>query len=211
MISNSITQPPHRALLAALVCWGLLKVNDLFLIGQTSYRWFLAVDYISKSLCLVALPILIGVRRWPDIIPMARPAAGMTVALIATIIAVDYGLDWLGVSELWPATRLTRWPPSDWPAVQLFDLTFGLALTAVVEEFVFRGVLLTALAARGWSVLTSALMSSLLFGAIHWSSGLGSTLSSTADGLVLCAAVAATRSIWPGVAAHFIVNLRYFW
>ena len=68
-----------------------------------------------------------------------------------------------------------KWSYYNFPAypnqfLRWFDLTLGLALTAVSEEIVFRGALLTVLCRR-FSRFNSGLISMIIFSTMHWGAG----------------------------------------
>ena len=86
-------------------------------------------------------------------------------------------------------------------------------LTAFVEEVVFRGLILRALAARG--VLRAAIVSSVLFGLMHWVNVLfGADLTATllqvgyatAIGFSFAVVTLRTGVIWPLILIHGLTN-----
>ena len=84
----------------------------------------------------------------------------------------------------------------------LLSLLLYAAVPAVVEELVFRGMILGALAEadRKWAVL----ISSLFFGLIHFD--LGAVLYGFLFGLVLAAVYLATGNILHTILIHFFFN-----
>jgi hypothetical protein len=89
-------------------------------------------------------------------------------------------------------------------------LVLSAALTCVLapfaEEFLFRGFIFTAL--RNWrGVLPAALITGLLFGAVHAGSAPAIDLVPLAAlGFGLCLLYRATGSLYPCVAAHCVNN-----
>jgi membrane protease YdiL (CAAX protease family) len=71
----------------------------------------------------------------------------------------------------------------------------------LLEELLFRGVLLSWLATRV-PFPAAALLSSVAFGAIHGAGILWATLA----GLAICELIRRTGSLWPGVALHIAHN-----
>ena len=91
--------------------------------------------------------------------------------------------------------------PGGWMGTAVYFLTVA-AEPAFVEEFVFRGVMLSHL--RKYGDVTALLGSSILFGLMH-----GNFVQipfAFVGGLGMGYAVLATNSIWPAVVAHFANN-----
>ena len=93
-------------------------------------------------------------------------------------------------------------------------LVLSAALTCVVapiaEEFLFRGFIFTAL--RNWrGLLPAALVTGLLFGAVHAGSAPAVDLVPLAAlGFGLCLLYRATGSLYPCIAAHCVNNTIAF-
>jgi len=91
------------------------------------------------------------------------------------------------------------------------SLLFGSIFTAIVastivpiaEEIVFRGFMLNDLR-RGWSLLFSVIVSSLIFGVLHGTAVWA--LFAAVLGLLLAWIALRTRSIYPAIAAHVGIN-----
>jgi membrane protease YdiL (CAAX protease family) len=94
-------------------------------------------------------------------------------------------------------------------APTLTTLTVGLAVLSmvilgpIVEELIFRGLLFGALAPR-LGVLASALITALIFGAVHGDLVLFPTLA--ALGFVAALAYAATGNLWVPITLHALNN-----
>lgn len=78
-----------------------------------------------------------------------------------------------------------------------------VVVAPIVEEIVFRGLLFGALAAR-LGVLASALITALLFGAIHGDPVLFPSL--VALGFIAAIAYAATGNLWVSITLHAVNN-----
>ena len=96
-------------------------------------------------------------------------------------------------------------------------LALPMALAAgVLEEAVFRKLLMDRLSAGGWNAFLQVLASGLAFGAVHgiwglfgrsWRAALGATLVTGALGSALALAYLATgRSVAACVTAHFLID-----
>lgn len=94
-------------------------------------------------------------------------------------------------------------------AVRLLLVLVVVCLGPVVEELLFRGVLLSALMKR-WHAIVAVTVSSLLFALIHLP-GLGYQWYALPNLLLLAVLLAVLRlwsgSLWPAVLAHGLNNL----
>jgi membrane protease YdiL (CAAX protease family) len=207
--------PPLVRTLATL---GLLAapylLNDFANIHVHSPVPWLACDYGSRVVSLGCLAWLLrrGDLGWPDL-QLRHPGwarlAGVT--LVATAVGV---LFLLGpgplVQALWPQTQLGSIPPIGPEWLRCADYIGGLALVALSEEVVFRGLFPRVIVRAGGSPLVALLVSSAVFGLVHWSLGAGVALHAALLGLLfgLCAQVG--RSLWPVIVAHYVVDLVAF-
>jgi membrane protease YdiL (CAAX protease family) len=93
------------------------------------------------------------------------------------------------------------------PNVTLISIALAVlamvVVAPIVEEMVFRGLLFGALAPR-LGVLAAALVSAIIFGAIHGDPVLFPTLA--ALGFVSAVAYAATGNLWVSVTLHAVNN-----
>jgi uncharacterized protein len=97
------------------------------------------------------------------------------------------------------ATSVGALPSSLWVA-RLIDVVVLLAVVPVVEEFLFRGLLLQRWALR-WGVRPALIGSSLLFGCLH-----RNAIGLTMFGLVMGLLYLKTRSLWVPIVCHGINN-----
>jgi len=83
---------------------------------------------------------------------------------------------------------------------------FGVSLTAgFCEELLFRGFLIWVLQPLV-GLWLAALLSALLFGAAHAYQGLAGIVRTGLLGLVFTAIVLMTRSLWPAIVLHAVVD-----
>lgn len=188
-------------------------LNDIgFILARNAPVW-LAADYGSK---LAALGLILAV---PALRQLARDWGGTAsplwllalgaVASAGLIVAEFRGFE-DRLNALWPDSILYRFPRIESDGLRIFDLTAGLALTAVAEELVFRRLfadIVGPLLRREWVMVAA---SAGLFGAIHWSAGIGSVLCAALSGVVLMVLLRRSDSLWPPVAAHYLANLVLF-
>jgi membrane protease YdiL (CAAX protease family) len=96
---------------------------------------------------------------------------------------------------------------STFPAMTTISATLAISTMAlvapIVEETVFRGLLFGALASR-LGILASALITALVFGAVHGDPVLFPTIA--ALGLITALAYAATANLWVPITLHALNN-----
>ncbi|MGE4552582.1 MAG: CPBP family intramembrane glutamic endopeptidase, partial [Desulfovibrionaceae bacterium] len=90
------------------------------------------------------------------------------------------------------------------------DLTFGLALVAVSEEVLSRGVFWAWLRWRGLGAAVCIPVTAAAFALTHWSDGPGNLLAALGFGLVYGLGRWRSGSVWPAVPAHFAIDYLYF-
>ena len=191
-INTMLEQPGMQALLVMLTLG--LAASSILLLAQRrwSHLWSLAqppgFGFVRPSrLLYIALAIVVGV---------AAPLLGAQLTqLFANGQTVSQDIQQLGANT-----------PLAWriPLVLIV-----VSLGPMVEELLFRGVLLSTLLQRwgaGWAVA----ISSLMFALVHLP-GLQWQWFGLPDLLLLALLLAwlrlRSRSIWPGVLAHGINNL----
>jgi membrane protease YdiL (CAAX protease family) len=92
-------------------------------------------------------------------------------------------------------------------------LYFSLT-AAFVEEVVFRALPWAYFSRTGSSKAISMkyiLLSSILFGLIHWENGYHEILATFLLGIVACTIYVKIENIWPLICAHFFTDLTTFW
>ena len=131
------------------------------------------------------------------------------------IVAVGMGLI-LGINAVWELIRAQLGWAGQPDFLPLFGEGFGGLLLALVlggvvapvaEEIAFRGYLYSGLRARlgrGWGMV----LSSLLFGALHFSPGVIAPIF--AMGLIFALIYDLSDSIWPCIVLHGIMNSMAF-
>jgi len=74
------------------------------------------------------------------------------------------------------------------------------------EEILFRGFLLTRLRALSGSNAVAVALTAALFGALHFPQGLVGVAQTAAVGVVLATLVVRTRTLWPAILAHALID-----
>lgn len=198
----------HLVILAILSSIYLL--NDFLFMRARSYGEWLAVDYGSRFLaigiilCLlkqrISLPAEFGLKR----IPLRQGLMWMLLLTLTGVLIDQAGGRFF--EKILPHTQLAVMPKIGSPLVKTFDLTFGVVLVAVSEEIVFRGYCYSALHGR-MSPRLLVPVSALLFGLIHWSTGLHAVISAALWGVLPMVAMIRTGSVVPAMIAHYVTDL----
>lgn len=89
--------------------------------------------------------------------------------------------------------------PSFYSGLMIFLL---VVFAPLVEEFVFRGILLQRWATK-WGIRAGVIASSVVFGLLHFSNPVGLTLF----GLVMALLYVRTQSLWVPIVCHGLNNL----
>lgn len=200
------------SLLLALVVAPFFLNDFAFIAAGTVVQWLVA-DYGSK---FVALGIIFFVPRLRlavlETLPIKRSVGeGVLLVCLCTAILIFADKWHSGLTGVYPEQFiLFRYPKIEPAALYWFDLTVGLALTAVSEEFVFRGVLGAVMKRYTSNTVLIVLVPSLIFALIHWGSGLGLMAFAFFAGIALMALFLRTGSVLPGIAAHYLINLADF-
>lgn len=180
------------------------------------------LEYLNVALVAVAVFAAVvwaggagaaaGGVAWPE--PAARrllPSLTAGVALLVAVVgtawlvmrrrdpaAFEYETQWARIDFVIPRRRKER---DVWPV-------FCLAV-AVVEELTYRGLfVLYAATLLGVSPWWLVVPTALVFGVGHRYQGWLGVVSTSGAGLLLGVVTAATGSLWPAIALHWLYDLR---
>lgn len=186
-------------------------LNDFgFLMIETAPQW-LAVDYTSKLLALGLLffvaPLRLAATGSLKLRIPVRDTVSPVVLCTIAIIVIDHFFRVVYPIEI-DSLVLFRYPGLDPGLLYWTDVTFGLALTAVSEEFVFRGVFAQLMTPYIKNTALMVGLSAVVFALIHWSHGVTSMVVAAFAGVALMMLYLRTGSVLPGMVAHYAVN---FW
>src|SRR5258707_2307295 len=95
-------------------------------------------------------------------------------------------------------------------ALQYFDNTVGMVFVGLGEEVVFRFYLMNLLLLRGMSPTMTIILSTFVFGGIHWSYGAGAMAFATLAGLVLSIIFVAARNLIAPIIVHVTYDAFFF-
>jgi membrane protease YdiL (CAAX protease family) len=199
-----------RRLLILAVLSSIFLLNDELFMRAKGYGEWLAIDYGSRFLAIgIVLYLLVNNISLPSEFGLARIPfrKGLQWALLLSVsgILIDQ-VGWRFLEKILPDTQLVVMPKIGNSLIKTFDLTFGVALVAVSEEIVFRGYCYSVLKGRMSSHLLVT-VSVLLFGLIHWSTGLHAIVSTALWGVLPMVAMIRTGSVIPAIIAHYLTDL----
>lgn len=146
-------------------------------IGLTPWRWrWLGIGLLTVPVCFVGGAI-----------------SNLTYALVTQRTLVDFVKEreeFLG-------------DVSDIPLWLIFTLSI---FVGIYEEILFRGFVLTRLRALSRGILWPVVISSVIFGSLHFTQGIMGMCQTTVVGLVLSTVAARSRSLWPCMIAHALID-----
>lgn len=201
--------------LSGMILLAPFYLNDLgFWVFKQSPLSFYLLDYSCRVFVLAVIALGLVQQKWTvSLFGLGRhpwrPFAAWALGLSVLGLMIDQGFDHIIGTSL-AFTALFKFPNPDSLVLKVFDQSVGILLVALSEEIVFRGFLQQKLSASmpgGRAVL----IQTLAFALIHWGSGLKPTLVSWVWSLPPTFAVLVTRSVWPGVVAHFVTDFIAFW
>lgn len=192
----------------------IFVLNDFLFIFVKSYIGWLLVDYGSRVLAISIIAYLITSKRasFSDfglVKLKIKPFIFWTIILSITGIFVDQVVSQFLAKAL-PPTQIFYFPKITNHFVKTFDLTFGIFLVSITEEPIFRGYYASILRPYIKNPITFVVISSIIFGLIHWSSGLDTIISAALWGVLPMISVLKTRSILPALIAHYATDFVYF-
>lgn len=177
--------------------------NDIiyWILAGTNGLYF--ADYAFR---LTILLFLWAGRHSLPPLPKKRGSDGLVGLLFFVLVVFSMLCEPVSV-KLGSGWELFRWHPIGNMYLWFFDLTVGLMLVAVVEELVSRRLAFAVLPGPMW---VRWIVSSLLFGLMHWSMGYGHMVETVLIGLAFGAAYWWTGSLKLVIMAHYAVNFLIF-
>ena len=127
------------------------------------------------------------------------------------VLADHYLAGWIRrtINASLPATVLGTYPRlSGW--LYFVDVTFGIALVAYSEEIVFRRCarhVFQIYLDDGYALIV---VTSLLFGAYHWWTGVGNIVEAALMGVLLMLFYRRSAALWPVVLGHYLTDIADF-
>ncbi len=183
--------------------------NNIFF--SHDYRLWIAIEYSVKTWVLAyGVYLVLNKTISFEDVGLKRIALPKFIFWTIFMSLAGFFLDQIG-GRFWtsilPNTRLGNYPTISNPFLYQADLYLGLFLfTGVVEEIIFRGLAFTVLSENYKSTWKVFLISTLLFGLIHWSLGLNAIFNTAIIGMVFMIVMWSTGSVLPLILAHFIID-----
>jgi hypothetical protein len=198
---------------AALIAPFLL--NDFGNIYVHDFLAWLAIDFVFVK----AFPILVIIYLFRsrlvslDDIGLRKICVGRFVFWTITMAVIGYCIIRFGRMFLYTLIPVGPIGHIPWDVDSIFstiDLYVGMLLVGVVEELIYRGLTFTILRKSGFSIAMTFVVSSLLFGLIHWSFGLVQFVVAAIFGAVYMLYRWKSGTITPLIFAHFAVDYVIF-
>jgi membrane protease YdiL (CAAX protease family) len=131
--------------------------------------------------------------------------------VLGIVLANHYLGGWIRTTgnHLFPSTVLGHYPLSiGW--LHWFDMVFGLGIDTYTEEVAFRRCARHVFKPYLGDGLLLVLITSLLFGAYHWWSGVGNILAAALMGVLFMLFFQRSGSLWPVVLSHYLADVADF-
>lgn len=198
--------------LFALVIFTLpFLLNDFSNIFVKDYRLWLIIDYVIVRLSLLLFAIYLVRNRIASLsdFGIVKINIPKVIFLVASLSVIGIGIDQIGwrfFFKILPNTQMGSMPPIPNPIVNKLDLYLGLLFAGFIEEVIFRGFYFNVLRDFIDNIFLLVLISSAVFGLIHWSNGLHAIISTSMIGVLFMVVVWKTKSVIPLIIVHFIIN-----
>ena len=179
-------------------------LNDIGFIYTKSAPSWLALDYGGRIIVLgmIAYKLKNG--------SLSLERLGIQKLDFHTYVTYTFFMTLIGlflilyIEDLIYSGGFLKFPEIKNQALFLFDLTFGITLVALSEELLFRGLIYNRLKKH------KILLSSILFGLIHWGAGLDAVVIAIPIGMMFAYSYKDSGSILPALSAHFLIDFFLF-
>ena len=196
VVSFANLLPPLDEMVALLSASALL----LWIVPTVLLMWLCTVfpnGGVWSALGLTAVSARAGTLQCVGAVLFALGV--QEVVLLALSVALP---DFFAAGAWWEGfDELIAFGPVSLAVLDTLDAVVG---APIVEEIIFRGLLFGALV-RGMGFTAAAIVSSLVFAAVH-GYGLAGTVAVTATGSLLCWVYWSTGRLWAAMLAHGVHN-----
>jgi hypothetical protein len=189
-----------------------MVASQVLRLQQSDPATWIFWDYAGR---LGALAVLVA-------IPSARAVAfrwqhlritrwGAAIWIVGIVLVDHYLCGWIRrtINTALPATVLGAYPePHGW--LRIVDDVFGLALVAYSEEVVFRRCAHHVFKTYFGDGRDLVVVTSLLFGAYHWWTGIGNIVEAVIMGVLLMLFYSRSSALWPVVSGHYLTDIVDF-
>jgi membrane protease YdiL (CAAX protease family) len=134
-----------------------------------------------------------------------------TIWIVGIVLFDHYLCGWIRrtLNAALPATVLGGFPETKgW--LHIVDVAFGLALVAFSEEIVFRRCARQLFRIYMNDDYALVVVTSVLFGAYHWWTGVGNILEAALMGVLFMLFYRRSGALWPVVLAHYLTDVVDF-
>ena len=189
-----------------------MVVSQIVRLEQSDAATWIFWDYAGRLgalavLCAIPSARLVAFRA--KRLRMSRWEAGIWV--VGIVLVDHYLCGWIRrtINTALPATVLGSYPQAHgW--LHIVDAVFGLALVAYSEEIVFRRCarhLFQIYLNDGYAMVV---VTSILFGAYHWWTGIGNIIEAVLIGILLMLFYRRSAALWPVVLGHYVTDIVDF-
>ena len=209
-----IVSREDKGLLVFVSLFAVYVLNDFLFLASLSAEKWLFFDYSIRTVSLavafffirkgVFAPSELGLR------PMAFKKMAFWTGIIFLLGVVIDRFLWRFLTDALPGTALFSFPPVENRFLYFFDLSFGIALVALSEEIIFRGIAYSVLKKHIARPVAICFVSGIMFGLIHWSLGIPSLITTFLWGFCVMAVFIKTKNIWPAILGHYLYDLLDF-
>jgi len=167
--------------------------------------WTVLVGVVSSAITLGVVVLIAGRGNLREMLALRRPRSWWRAALIGVLVVVGTGL--LLVLLPFVQTSEEQGLEVDWDPDRALPFVLNAAIVVlvspIVEELTFRGLGFTLLErfGQGWAIALTGLAFALAHGLLL------PLISIAAFGFGLAYLRSRTRSVYPGIVIHVLVNL----
>ena len=189
-----------------------MVVSQTLRLQQSDPAIWIFWDYAGRIGTLAILAAIPSIRTAAFRREKIQIALWEAALWIAGLVLVDHYLGgWIRrtINAALPATVLGTYPRLDgW--LYFVDVVFGIALVAYSEETVFRRCARHIFKPYFGDSFGLVIVTSLLFGAYHWWTGVGNVVEAALMGVLLMLFLQRSVALWPVVLGHYLVDIADF-
>jgi membrane protease YdiL (CAAX protease family) len=189
-----------------------MLASQILRLQQSAPVMWIFWDYAGRFGALAVLGAIPSTRAVAFRAEARRITMWEAAIWIAGIVLVEHFLcGWIQrtVDAALPAMVLGTYPKTT-GFLHGLDIVFGLALVAFSEEIIFRrcarDLCVRWLGDGVWMVVVT----SLVFGAYHWWTGIGNMGGAALTGVLLMLFYRRSGALWPVVLAHYLTDIVDF-
>jgi len=190
VLSFTTSREPNIRLLPRLVLYRSAVIS----------QWLLAAVYVAVARLTSMNPLFFRAIPWTALIRWTLLVVGVSLAGLVVLLILERRGWWPPESELvylmLPSNRMEK----------LWAVLFVAPTAALCEEFLYRGYLMTQLSQWFHSVPWAWGVSSAAFGLAHTYQRVNGMLRAALLGALLAYPVVRLGSIYPSMAAHFLID-----